>query len=159
MDSVDDANRCVKYLNQSVLEGRYITVEKVMLLYPGLEHESVSTGSFLLNLKVFWLYSEDIVSYVGSNQRWSVHPCHNLSETAWSMASLNSFSNACDQLNIATILFNNYTTSAFNFNSQLNQRTLPTAFNFNPQLIKDITNNFLVRLMVFHNTWHLVNEH
>lgn len=28
MDSVDDANRCVKYLNQSVLEGRYITVEK-----------------------------------------------------------------------------------------------------------------------------------
>ncbi|KAG8634038.1 hypothetical protein MANES_17G004137v8 [Manihot esculenta] len=63
------------------------------------------------------------------------------------MASLNSFSNACDQLNIATILFNNYTTSAFNFNSQLNQRTLPTAFNFNPQLIKDITNNFLVRLM------------
>lgn len=30
MDSVDDANRCVKYLNQSVLEGRYITVEKVI---------------------------------------------------------------------------------------------------------------------------------
>ncbi|CAN0918901.1 Serine/arginine-rich splicing factor SR45a, partial [Linum grandiflorum] len=29
MDNVDDANRCVKYLNQSVLEGRYITVEKV----------------------------------------------------------------------------------------------------------------------------------
>ncbi|CAL1354538.1 unnamed protein product [Linum trigynum] len=28
MDSVEDANRCVKYLNQSVLEGRYITVEK-----------------------------------------------------------------------------------------------------------------------------------
>ncbi|OAY60938.1 hypothetical protein MANES_01G151200v8 [Manihot esculenta] len=31
MDSVDDANRCVKYLNQSVLEGRYITVEKKIL--------------------------------------------------------------------------------------------------------------------------------
>ncbi|CAI0380376.1 unnamed protein product [Linum tenue] len=31
MDSVEDANRCVKYLNQSVLEGRYITVEKVVL--------------------------------------------------------------------------------------------------------------------------------
>lgn len=29
MDNVEDANRCVKYLNQSVLEGRYITVEKV----------------------------------------------------------------------------------------------------------------------------------
>ncbi|KAE9606608.1 putative RNA recognition motif domain-containing protein [Lupinus albus] len=28
MDTVEDANRCVKYLNQSVLEGRYITVEK-----------------------------------------------------------------------------------------------------------------------------------
>ncbi|XP_059641103.1 serine/arginine-rich splicing factor SR45a [Cornus florida] len=28
MDNVDDANRCVKHLNQSVLEGRYITVEK-----------------------------------------------------------------------------------------------------------------------------------
>uniref|UniRef100_A0A7N0RC70 RRM domain-containing protein n=1 Tax=Kalanchoe fedtschenkoi TaxID=63787 RepID=A0A7N0RC70_KALFE len=28
MDSVEDANRCIKYLNQSVLEGRYITVEK-----------------------------------------------------------------------------------------------------------------------------------
>ncbi|KAF2312464.1 hypothetical protein GH714_034763 [Hevea brasiliensis] len=30
MDNVDDANRCIKYLNQSVLEGRYITVEKVL---------------------------------------------------------------------------------------------------------------------------------
>jgi transformer-2 protein len=30
MDSVEDANRCIKYLNQSVLEGRYITVERVM---------------------------------------------------------------------------------------------------------------------------------
>ncbi|KAH7669092.1 transformer-2 protein [Dioscorea alata] len=28
MDTVDDADRCIKYLNQSVLEGRYITVEK-----------------------------------------------------------------------------------------------------------------------------------
>ncbi|XP_054823720.1 serine/arginine-rich splicing factor SR45a [Prosopis cineraria] len=28
MDSVEDANRCIKYLNQSVLEGRYITVEQ-----------------------------------------------------------------------------------------------------------------------------------
>lgn len=30
MDSVEDANRCIKHLNQSVLEGRYITVEKVI---------------------------------------------------------------------------------------------------------------------------------
>ncbi|KAF4363961.1 hypothetical protein G4B88_004261 [Cannabis sativa] len=28
MDNVDDAERCIKYLNQSVLEGRYITVER-----------------------------------------------------------------------------------------------------------------------------------
>lgn len=33
MDNADDANRCVKHLNQSVLEGRYITVEKVNRLY------------------------------------------------------------------------------------------------------------------------------
>lgn len=31
MDSVEDADRCVKYLNQSILEGRYITVEKLCL--------------------------------------------------------------------------------------------------------------------------------
>lgn len=29
MDSVEDANRCIKHLNQSILEGRYITVERV----------------------------------------------------------------------------------------------------------------------------------
>ncbi|GLT39302.1 hypothetical protein SLA2020_135000 [Shorea laevis] len=28
METVEDANRCIKYLNQSVLEGRYITVER-----------------------------------------------------------------------------------------------------------------------------------
>ncbi|PON49956.1 Splicing factor-like protein [Parasponia andersonii] len=39
MDSLEDADRCIKYLNQSVLEGRYITVERV-----------------------FWLYSEHIAS-------------------------------------------------------------------------------------------------
>ena len=32
MDSMEDANRCVKYLNRSVLEGRLITVEKVNVL-------------------------------------------------------------------------------------------------------------------------------
>ncbi|XP_075091293.1 serine/arginine-rich splicing factor SR45a-like isoform X2 [Nicotiana tabacum] len=31
MDSLEDANRCIKNLNQSVLEGRYITVEKKTL--------------------------------------------------------------------------------------------------------------------------------
>ncbi|WVZ10011.1 hypothetical protein V8G54_014541 [Vigna mungo] len=33
MDTVEDANRCIKYLNQSVLEGRYITVERVLWSY------------------------------------------------------------------------------------------------------------------------------
>ncbi|KAL3527261.1 hypothetical protein ACH5RR_011917 [Cinchona calisaya] len=28
MDTAEDANRCIKHLNQSVLEGRYITVER-----------------------------------------------------------------------------------------------------------------------------------
>nr|CAD1830568.1 unnamed protein product [Ananas comosus var. bracteatus] len=32
MDTIEDAERCIKYLNQSVLEGRYITVEKKTLL-------------------------------------------------------------------------------------------------------------------------------
>ncbi|KAG6781094.1 hypothetical protein POTOM_013977 [Populus tomentosa] len=31
METVEDANRCVKYLNRSVLEGRVITVEKLFL--------------------------------------------------------------------------------------------------------------------------------
>ncbi|KAL3372732.1 hypothetical protein AABB24_004996 [Solanum stoloniferum] len=30
MDSLEDADRCIKHLNQSVLEGRYITVEKTL---------------------------------------------------------------------------------------------------------------------------------
>lgn len=29
METVEDANRSIKHLNQSVLEGRYITVERV----------------------------------------------------------------------------------------------------------------------------------
>jgi transformer-2 protein len=32
MDNADDADRCVKYLNRSTLEGRIITVEKVSFL-------------------------------------------------------------------------------------------------------------------------------
>ncbi|KAF8377764.1 hypothetical protein HHK36_031149 [Tetracentron sinense] len=31
MDTLEDAERCIKHLNQSVLEGRYITVEKVII--------------------------------------------------------------------------------------------------------------------------------
>lgn len=31
MDHLDDAERCIKYLNRSTLEGRMITVEKVSI--------------------------------------------------------------------------------------------------------------------------------
>ncbi|XP_022760575.1 serine/arginine-rich splicing factor SR45a-like isoform X2 [Durio zibethinus] len=30
METVEDADRCIKYLNRSILEGRLITVEKVL---------------------------------------------------------------------------------------------------------------------------------
>lgn len=33
MDTNEGAERCIKYLNRSVLEGRLITVEKVVLLH------------------------------------------------------------------------------------------------------------------------------
>lgn len=33
MDNGDDAERCVKYLNRSTLEGRIITVEKVSFIF------------------------------------------------------------------------------------------------------------------------------
>lgn len=31
MDTVEEAERCIKYLNDSVMEGRNITVEKVIV--------------------------------------------------------------------------------------------------------------------------------
>ena len=42
METVEDANRCVKYLNRSVLEGRVITVEKV--LFPSMDFEGKHVG-------------------------------------------------------------------------------------------------------------------
>ncbi|XP_040365486.1 serine/arginine-rich splicing factor SR45a-like isoform X1 [Rosa chinensis] len=33
METVEDAERCIKYLNRSVLEGRLVTVEKVWCVY------------------------------------------------------------------------------------------------------------------------------
>ena len=35
METVEDADRCVKYLNRSVLEGRLITVQKVLSFADG----------------------------------------------------------------------------------------------------------------------------
>ncbi|PRQ22739.1 putative nucleotide-binding alpha-beta plait domain-containing protein [Rosa chinensis] len=33
METVEDAERCIKYLNRSVLEGRLVTVEKFLGIY------------------------------------------------------------------------------------------------------------------------------
>jgi len=54
MDNLEDADRCIKYLNQSVLEGRYITVEKVYFFYPlALCHEGVYDSPFSVDVEVF----------------------------------------------------------------------------------------------------------
>lgn len=69
METVEDASRCVKYLNQSVLEGRYITVERVIdYSFRG------KTLTILIGLLSSWLggflviFRTHCVSYVGSNQ-------------------------------------------------------------------------------------------
>lgn len=62
MDTTEDANRCIKHLNQSVLEHRQITVERVS--YTGLCSKNLS-NFFPFDFKIYWLYW---ISYVGSNQ-------------------------------------------------------------------------------------------
>ncbi|KAG9135772.1 hypothetical protein Leryth_002496 [Lithospermum erythrorhizon] len=44
MDSLEDANRCIKHLNQSVLEGRYITVERKILRQLCLQQSKMMTS-------------------------------------------------------------------------------------------------------------------
>lgn len=56
---------------------------------------------FFLDLEVFWLYS-DIASAMLAAIKDDEFILLNFSETAWSITSLNSFSNPPDQLNIAT---------------------------------------------------------
>jgi len=53
METVEDANRCVKYLNRSVLEGRVITVEKV--LFPSMDFEGKHVGTELFTCHFFFL--------------------------------------------------------------------------------------------------------
>ena len=52
METVEDANRCVKYLNRSVLEGRVITVEKV--LFPSMDFEGKHVGQ--LNCFTYYFF-------------------------------------------------------------------------------------------------------
>lgn len=53
METVEDANRCVKYLNRSVLEGRVITVEKV--LFPSMDFEGKHVGRLNCLPVIFFL--------------------------------------------------------------------------------------------------------
>lgn len=54
MDSVKDAERCIKYLNQSVLEGRYITVERVKISFStDFGGSIISLRSLFVDLEVF----------------------------------------------------------------------------------------------------------
>ncbi|KAB5564525.1 hypothetical protein DKX38_004579 [Salix brachista] len=53
METIEDANRCVKYLNRSVLEGRVITVEKV--LFPPLDFEGKHAGQLNCLPIIFYL--------------------------------------------------------------------------------------------------------
>ena len=62
METVEDAGRCVKYLNQSVLEGRYITVERVIDYSFRGKTLTILISLLHLDLEVFWLYSEHIAS-------------------------------------------------------------------------------------------------
>ncbi|XP_038994768.1 serine/arginine-rich splicing factor SR45a-like isoform X2 [Hibiscus syriacus] len=69
MDSVEDADRCIKYLNQSVLEGRYVTVERNSIV-----------SAMLAAIK------DDIIHL-------------NLSQTSLINGQLKQLENTCDQLN------------------------------------------------------------
>eukprot|EP00252_Welwitschia_mirabilis_P019863 TRINITY_DN4709_c0_g1_i4.p1 TRINITY_DN4709_c0_g1~~TRINITY_DN4709_c0_g1_i4.p1 ORF type:complete len:237 (-),score=27.26 TRINITY_DN4709_c0_g1_i4:525-1235(-) len=57
MDTIEDAERCVKYLNQSILEGRFITVEKSRRRRP----RTPTPGSYLgvKNARDFGYYDRD----------------------------------------------------------------------------------------------------
>lgn len=50
METVEAADRCIKYLNRSVLEGRLITVEKVLTCYKDLIVCSSEVKIFTWNL-------------------------------------------------------------------------------------------------------------
>ncbi|XP_043811570.1 serine/arginine-rich splicing factor SR45a isoform X2 [Manihot esculenta] len=60
METVDDADRCIKYLNRSVLEGRLITVEKLNLYLHESRHEfciDISNTSIQIRLFCRGLYA------------------------------------------------------------------------------------------------------
>lgn len=71
MDTVEEAERCIKYLNNSVMEGRNITVEKVIAstFTRVVDTNSETTYVLRVDLEVFFgYYSEDTVQAMCSNQ-------------------------------------------------------------------------------------------
>uniref|UniRef100_A0A453TAA2 RRM domain-containing protein n=1 Tax=Aegilops tauschii subsp. strangulata TaxID=200361 RepID=A0A453TAA2_AEGTS len=73
MDTVEDAERCIKYLNQSELQGRNITVEKVIVCASTwvvvLLVQMQPCISCVLTWRFFGGYSEDIVQAMCQQSR------------------------------------------------------------------------------------------
>lgn len=61
METVEDAERCIKYLNRSVLEGRLVTVEKVSVSVKGVTWCSVPLNYFIM--KNFFLQKCCLISF------------------------------------------------------------------------------------------------
>jgi hypothetical protein len=60
MDSLEDAERCIKYLNRSILEGRVISVEKKFRLnYTGIKAAALSQ---LQHLRAFQLNQHEQIT-------------------------------------------------------------------------------------------------
>lgn len=103
MASLEDADRCIKYLNQSVLEGRYITVEKVLLL--SLEY-CIGWGiwsTLSVNLEVFGYIQTTLLQLCWQQSKMMSFIHLNFRQTAWSNGQLNTYLMQSDQLNIANI--------------------------------------------------------
>lgn len=62
METVEDAERCVKYLNRSVLEGRLVTVEKVLASVKGSRKLLCSMQLNCLYFLLLLLSYEDLLS-------------------------------------------------------------------------------------------------
>lgn len=71
VETTEDADRCIKYLNCSVLEGRLITMEKVLLPSMDFEEKYGGGGSFFFR-KMFLDEFCQQVWYV------QLHRIHNL---------------------------------------------------------------------------------
>jgi hypothetical protein len=73
MDTVEDAERCIKYLNQSEMQGRNITVEKVIVCASPwvvvLLIQMQPDISCVLTWRFFGYYSEEIVQAMCQQSR------------------------------------------------------------------------------------------